>query len=238
MEHDNIDKEIKKKLEGRLLAPSHLAWDKLDSLLENEKKQTKKGMPFYWVAASIMLLLGLFFVFKEGDRGDGVLIAPVIVEEAKAIERDVIGSSKQEYPLQEIVLEQAEEVIVDKNLKRNSVEQFLKRKKEGLPNISDMNDLGIQKEEALMAVSEADDSQRDSYNKNLDFEVDSLLAIATASIEQKTEKEPKVINTTIDANALLSDVEEELDLSFKERVFTKIKSGFKKSKTAVAKRND
>lgn len=243
MGHDNIDKEIKKKLEGRLLEPNVSAWEKLDNLLDKEESKSKNRMPFYWVAASIILLLGVFFIFQKGDSENNILVEPVIVE----IEHDNVKNSideeqleidplKQELEKQEKALEQTASVIVKQSHKTKKVKKLIKTKKEELPTAYEINELNLKAEEALLAESIEKKEKVKESTYDIDSEVDSLLAVAIASID--SEKKPTEVRTIIDANTLLADVEEELDMSFKEKVFKKIKLGFKKTKTAVAKRND
>lgn len=65
-------------------------------------------------------------------------------------------------------------------------------------------------------------------------EIDTLLRQA-----QKEILEHKVFykGNTIDAMALLVDVEDELDQSFRDRIFEALKEGYTKVRTAVADRN-
>src|SRR5690606_31570796 len=65
-------------------------------------------------------------------------------------------------------------------------------------------------------------------------DIDSLLKKAQQSLAVKSIK-----NTyNIDAQALLEDVEEDIESSFRDKVFETIKTGYKKVKTAVVQRND
>jgi hypothetical protein len=73
-------------------------------------------------------------------------------------------------------------------------------------------------------------------NKELtDLEVDSLLRQA-----QKEILTQNLLNSdnTVNPSTLLSQVEEELDQSFRDQIFGKLKSGYNKVRTAVAVRND
>ncbi len=67
-------------------------------------------------------------------------------------------------------------------------------------------------------------------------EIDSLLNKATQAIFKARAK----VETTrvVDANSLLSEVENELEQSFRERVFETIKSGYKTVRTAVVERKN
>ena len=68
-----------------------------------------------------------------------------------------------------------------------------------------------------------------------DAEVDSLLHKAQEDILRQ-----RLFNrdNTVDAMALLTEVEEELDQSFRDQIFQSLKAGFLKVRTAVADRNN
>jgi hypothetical protein len=75
----------------------------------------------------------------------------------------------------------------------------------------------------------------EQYSAVTDAEVDSLLKRAQDEILRD-----KIFNKdkTVDALALLTEVEEELDQSFRDQIFNSLKAGFIKVRTAVADRNN
>ena len=57
-------------------------------------------------------------------------------------------------------------------------------------------------------------------------------------VKEKVDDRAKEQSTyVVDEKALLASVEQEMDISFKEKIFKKIKAGFQKTKTVVVKRN-
>jgi guanylate kinase len=67
-------------------------------------------------------------------------------------------------------------------------------------------------------------------------EIETLLAAAQKEITmQKLYDE---VTNTVDANVLLQSVEDDLEQSFRDKVFSAIKSGYETVKTAVAERNN
>ncbi|MBC2838964.1 hypothetical protein [Robiginitalea sp. SC105] len=68
-----------------------------------------------------------------------------------------------------------------------------------------------------------------------DAEIDSLLREARERIAAGSYRMPR---DSVDALSLLSDAEEELDQTFREELFDKLKTGFMKVRTAVADRNN
>ncbi len=82
-------------------------------------------------------------------------------------------------------------------------------------------------------VAQVEIMQQENYTVT-DSEVDSMLRKAQREIlMEKYLKE----SHTVDATALLLDVEDELEQSFRDQLFETLKSGFLKVRTAVADRN-
>ena len=69
-----------------------------------------------------------------------------------------------------------------------------------------------------------------------DIEIEKLLE--TAQREVTMQKLYNEATKTVDAEALLQSVEDDLDLSFRDKVFSAIQEGYKTVKTAVAERNN
>ena len=86
----------------------------------------------------------------------------------------------------------------------------------------------------LQVLAQVDVLEQDNEELT-DAEVDALLRRAQEEI--LTDKLFRD-NHSIDAMALLSEVEGELDKSFRDQIFESLKSGFFKVRTAVADRNN
>ncbi len=89
-------------------------------------------------------------------------------------------------------------------------------------------------ENKLAKVTAQIQKLQSNNNEVTDAEIHQLLLDAQREITSEKLLKP----TTIDAMSLLQDVEEELDETFKQRVFEALKSGFQKVKTAVVERNN
>ena len=74
----------------------------------------------------------------------------------------------------------------------------------------------------------------------LSREVDALLATAMEQIKfREIEKQPQTTTAySVNPEMLLMEVEDAAEESFRAKVFEAVKKGFKKTKTAVATRND
>ncbi|AUC15121.1 hypothetical protein BTO06_08210 [Tenacibaculum sp. SZ-18] len=62
MEENKIDQIIKEKFNDRVITPSGSSWERLESMMDEQKgKSKKKYYHFISIAASIILLFGIFF---------------------------------------------------------------------------------------------------------------------------------------------------------------------------------
>lgn len=244
------DKDIKKSLEKRSIQPSSTSWDRLETMLDAKEEvvPTKKYFK-YTIVASVLVLLGsLTFFMNSGSSINE--IRHVVVEDANntVIKPSESIKNTTGENLKEVV---GESVIVENtplDINKVAVKSVRNTNPKHTELASIVGEKPLFKEEKILSntleKSVANESLMlttltDENDINLDSEVDMLLALATQEISKSTQKKSLNKSTiTVDADALLADVEQELDLSFKANVFNKLKSGFQKTKTAVIKRND
>ncbi|NJB70816.1 putative transporter YbjL [Saonia flava] len=239
-----FEDEIKEKLQKREIAPSKNAWEKISSTLETPQNKRTKGFIWYAVAASfigILIVSTLVFNSSGSIPGKGVEIVDEPLE-------NKVEKSKTEIiaPLQqEEVYATVEEVAP---VKQNTI----KKNKKEVKNIEQQTVAVTQENQSSMLNKSLSDTEKLIDSKiaeviakvNLlekdndlltDMEVDSLLRKAqTEILTNKIFME----NQKVDALALLSEVEDELDHSFRDQIFESLKSGFIKVRTAVADRNN
>ncbi|WP_299338235.1 hypothetical protein [uncultured Psychroserpens sp.] len=101
--------------------------------------------------------------------------------------------------------------------------------------VSPLNTLTFEQVKVNEVVAEIKKLEADG-NIVTDAEIEDLLKAAEKDIlRQRIYNET---TRTVDADALLQDVEEDLEQSFRTKVFESLKSNFKTVKTAVAERNN
>ncbi len=245
MKPNKLENQIKSKLAQRELSPSLQSWSKLSQRLdsfENNKKKTN----YWWLAVAATIVLALFA---------GVSILTDETEEAiplKVVENPNQKSEKTESqfngrflnPSETMVVESPIDNIVDKKNNASRQEIFNQEPKlkytpvVGEANDTDLNnskeDLLDYEAQKLLEVVARIKQLNERNNQVTEAEVDSLLKAAQKDIFKQ-----KLINETtktVDANALLLEVEDELNGSFKAKVYEALKSGFISVKTAVADR--
>lgn len=245
MAPSKFEKHMRKSLQEREIPPSANAWDRISEQLAVSEKPKSKRLHRYGIAAGFMGLLlvsGWFFeanklpdmpqTVKEGMQEEkSVLQEPKteVSAQEKINERTVSEkkASLPDKPIKIVALPRIEEqsrknaiTFVDRSVKAEKVEVLLKTSNElidtKIAEIVAKVEL-LEKENTL--VTEA--------------EIDTLLRRAQQEIIRA-----KIINddNSVDPMALLADVEDELDKSFRDQIFDALKDGFIRVRTAVADR--
>ncbi|MEZ4852753.1 hypothetical protein [Flavobacterium sp.] len=236
MEPNNIEKNIKNKLEQRTIAPSTAAWDRLDAMLSVDAKPKKKLMVWYYVAASLFVVCGIsFWLLNQNSKLETPQNSVVNADESPINETKIIDDlNKDEININETVLPVHTKVVVQNNSKSN-------QKKPSL-NIEDSTNDEVK--ETLPTTSTeaiATTDKPTTINQYNYISPEKLLA----TVENKSNSNAKIStpnnnsksNIKVDAQSLLSSVEKEIDVEYRETTFDKLKRKFAEAREAVANRN-
>jgi hypothetical protein len=227
---NKLEKDFKHKLEQRTIAPTEMAWDRLDAMLsvaENKKQPKKK----YWMymAASFLgfLLIGALLLKMYKTTGEtGITPGNEVVNKenpglrpdnynattpTEAIKPDgmVTGPVQNE----EVAVQQNVEAVKHKAVQQNTVKGRL----------SGGNDKAIHQDGAV--------AQQEVQVTPVQ-EAENLLAHSTDNTPSKKRSSIKV-----DAGSLLSSVEGELEDNFRSEMLQKVVKNYNTVKTSVANRN-
>ena len=233
MEPNNIEDQIREKLSSREIQPSAQAWDRLDAMLTvAEEKKTKRSFfsfKYIGIAASVLVFvtLGLFY-FNQKNTTIETLNTVVETENGSK----EIPNSKFQIP--NIENKQNNEVAVS-NEKMTTHNPKLETRN-SQPTSNEVSIITQNQEEAIVNQEIVSPKQEvKTIKKTSMVDVDELLA----SVEKDRKKETKVSksNINIDAKSLLSEVDTELDMSFRQRVLNTVNKNYKSVKEAVANRN-
>jgi predicted DNA binding CopG/RHH family protein len=246
---EKLEKHIKEKLEERKISPSAAAWESVEASLEPEKK--RKGTYWYAIAASVIgLLIVSIIFFNSQDKGvpspEIVDVEkesrvneiekvnnPVVVETISSEEK--INLLQQEKDLSKVKKHSFKENVVEQNTAIVRAEVTPEKREfiqdSFVPTKSQDFMINQKVNEVLATVINLESEAI----QVTDAEVDSLLRQAQNEILKE-----KIFDNIgkVDAMALLTEVEDELDQSFRDKIFTKLKEGLFKARTAVADRNN
>lgn len=231
MERLKFEEQFKKQLDSRKMQPSAKSWEQLRSRLDAERGKSRTT---YWrlgIAASFIagaLLASLFF------NTTNTVEAPSFVgNETEKTEEIQIIEKPAETELQ-IALEQDETVKkYEPAESQNYVTETIPEKKQAAVLEPDEAVFLEQKVEEIIAGITQKEQEQDSLTQ---AETDELLSHAMEQIIRERKFKNNV--GTVSASALLEDVEDELDRSFRDKIFEMLKNSYLKTKDAVANRNE
>ena len=215
MEPNNIENDFKQKLNQREIIPTAAAWDRLDAMLAvAEDKKSKPKWGWLYIAASVLgfLFVGTVFLSQTQEIVD--------------VKRDSVVYKNNEIvkPLETLSKEKVTNSVVASISKpKNESKKELKDSNKKIDLIK--NQKPNNTNETLLAVETLKPN-----NNVLVNESENLITGNTKSVvEMQTIK--------VNANDLLSQVDGELDLSFREKVIKSINKNYKSVKVALANRN-
>jgi len=255
-----FEDNLKEKLEQRRLQPSIKAWVTLQNKLDsNQKKQNNKTFWWFGIAASfvgVLIVTSLFFNKKTDNTIEQHIVdaeaikvpikmdtddskKEVLIEEELKTEKPLTKPNKLviknksilQQQLQDqqnkLIKENVNEAIAQTDTKE---EEKVTNDKANVPKALSFEDIKLQE-----VVAQVQELKKNNQAVS-DAEIDALLNQAQKEItlynlyNESTKK--------VDAEALLQDVEADLEQTFRERAFKAIKSGFEYVKTEVAERNN
>jgi hypothetical protein len=231
MELNNFESQIKQKLENNSIQPSSAAWGKLDVMLD-EAQKTKRRKNFSWIyiAASIVgfLLIGTVFSYltetKSIEQGNGVVIQ-YKENEKRGLEEKVI----EEGELMNTASSPDEKAVV---VSEKRLGKIIKKERVVTNNINNKTERSI--------INQVNTPH---WQNNKDKSV-LIAEKSTATVEEMVPQVAasndvvmKSSKVTVDASYLLSQVDTELELSFREKVISKVSKNYQTVKVAFANRN-
>ncbi len=256
-----FEEQLKDKLEKRTLSPSSDGWSKLFERLDAEEKKSKNPL-FWWLSIAAGLIIMIAVSVQFFNNGDKEEVMPDVVEEKvkedqlENIEKNLNNNESIELVIEGDIFEDEKESlpivnesqIIDykkatykksktktrvaennnSSIKTNAPKQVEELKKE-LPMIINQS---MMKDAVAIALK----GLKSENTSVTDREIDSLLKLASKELfKDKLQKETF---KTVDANALLLSVEDEMGESFRSIVYDALKESYETVKTAVAERNN
>ena len=249
METDKFEKHIKSQFKDREIQPSENAWEKISSELNSDTSKKKPVYLWMGIAASVMVLIGIaLFYFNGSDDVNKIQFEVVDTDKKEALEEKKSTESVS-------FLEKEPEAVVKNDVEK--INSGVAKKQESIKNkeiITVEDEIEVASVERIVLEKKGDELEisddiintkvagivaqldvLEQYSTVTDAEVDSLLKRAQQEILQE-----KIFKTdkSVDALALLTEVEGELDQSFRDQIFNSLKASFIKVRTAVADRNN
>lgn len=226
MEQNKLENEFRNKLNQREITPTENSWDRLDAMLTvAEGKNPKRSYSSIYIAASIIgvAFLGTFFL-NQSNQNPTIQNNEVVIENNKVepIQKNssIVPSNSK---LESIVV-----IWEMKKVKGNSRDTNSIVKNQVVQNSSSDNFIPIvEKIETKKEIVQL------AFSNTSDVNIDKMLAeVQTISKEGNSKSKIKV-----NPNTLLTQVDGELELSFREKVINKVNKNYQTVKVALANRN-
>ena len=256
MAQNKFENQIKEKLEAREIQPSANSWDRLDAMLSvAEEKKTKRFHFFSFqsigIAASVMVLLSLglyFFNLKEiiSNPANDVVVKEDINSKNKFKNKNSDNSNH--------------EIIINNNNKvaesSSQIQPTINKKQKTTNNKSSKSFNSINQKSTILnpilnrgksiefAATEViaqKDAPKIIYQEKIEVSkkvsVNANDLLAAVENESKISNDAKKIKIKVDSNSLLSQVDGELEQTFREKVISRISKNYQEVKVALANRN-
>ncbi len=231
MEQNSFENQIKEKMENHLITPSNQVWTRLNEMLP-VSEEPKRNYGWMFLAASCIGFISISIFFQKQPDELVDTDKPKISIENKIAPRtgnktstsnglgiisDIKNSEKENVKGEAIINQKKNnEVLVLENneIKNNSKSNL----EDGILNV---NQKPIVFNEQTQNSSQLITNDLNSLNET----------------SRKKELDAKSNQIRVNANSLLSQVEDELNLTFRQKVIMKIAENYKATKEVLAARN-
>jgi hypothetical protein len=231
MEQNSFENQIKEKLENRSITPSNQAWSRLNEMLP-VSDEPKRNFKWMFLAASCIGFISIAIFFQRQPD-------------------ELVENDKPKFPIKNIIVPRTENtiskssslgIISDKVNSENvivKVESKINQKKNNHAIISENNGVVINSKTNL------DDGMSNGTQKPIVFKEQTQNSLQLNTNEsnflnetsQKNELDTKSNQIRVNVNSLLSQVENELNLTFRQKVIIKIAKNYKATKEILVARN-
>lgn len=267
MGRHKFEDQFREKLTQREITPSSNSWEKLSGQLDSAEKKKGFSLWWIGIAATLLgavFIAGLVYNNTQPGETPVVVTPAKEIDETRSI-TDPLESTKN---LSEGIATEYESKKGKPSVKNNKATNVKPKRNtvlaekspatinaEGKMNTQiaytaspDVNEVaGTEEEEKTLQNDPAIASEINNIlaeialleknNESVEEdEINALLARAASQISKN--RQEMYASEKIDAEALLWDVEMDMEESFREKIFEVMKEGFQKARTAVANRNN
>jgi hypothetical protein len=227
-----LEKQFKKQMKSREIQPSPAAWDRLDAML-TVAEEKKAGFNYQWlyIAAALIGFLAIAYVFLsnptpavDAPRNEVVnQNTPPIQNASDSITQPSVEPQKVD--VIEPSFQNKQQSVAQNHHSENRQSKSIQEK--SIPQKSTTETQSIAQESSI------NHQKTESINQTLPLKNAVNPESALAHVEVKIQTSAIKVN----ASNLLSKVDGELQLSFREKVIKGINKNYQNVKVALANRN-
>lgn len=229
-----MENQFREKLNKREIKPSENSWDRLDAMLTVAEKPKRNYRWMYFAASFLGFILIATVFFSQTEEVVDSEYNRVVIEEKQVQQKENELNKILETP---IVEKKTEVVVASQNVvtkQNNAVKTKSNNILDKIEVVKTENNQPI--ETAIVSNDKNNPSSIISQKTAVKVDANALLA----SVENNQPTQAVAQNAApikVNSNTLLSQVDDELELSFRERVIKSVNKTYREVKVAVAKRN-
>lgn len=223
MESNKTDTDFRTKINKREIAPSADSWNRLEAMLDSKEQKKRKPMTWLFIAAGILGFLFVSSYLFIGQKGADNQIQVVEQSEKPTILAPILSEPTKQIVVKESIAEVGNIEKVTKSSKGKVKSTTVLK-----PNESKI----LVENKQLIAAANRVRPEEKAVQAPISNNEELLQLLAEASLTQQPNHKVKV-----DARSLLSQVDGELDLTFREKVVKSATKNYQNIKVAVVNRN-
>jgi len=240
MGRNKMEKDFSEKLNQREINPSANAWDRLDAMLTvAEEKKPKRNFGWLYIAASIagFLLIGTIYLSSTQEMIDVKRNEVVFENKGQKPAENPTNQTEQISNTTDsaAIAEMPNPIVKDSNDNHpksiKPIQNIRKTTNESQLAENTINQKQINQNQSPIINQKTNSVSNVVLANNRN--ADELLAMAQSNSNQETSKGSVKVN----AKSLLSQVDGELELSFRDKVINSVGKNYRNAKVAIANRN-
>lgn len=222
MEQNKIENQIKKKLNDRTIQPSAASWDRLDAMLNStENEKAKPNYNWLAIAAAVVVFFGLGILYTTTSTSTTQIDDSIAVATVAESKNDLVTAT----PIATIVVEKTSPILAQNESNKINTKTIISEEK------SSQELEPIQK---IVAHEIATPTTTYKYMSPEALLNEIETGQKTTNPNRNTVSKNKI---KINAAALLTGVEKELDSVYRETTLDKLNKNYNRIKSVIANRN-
>ena len=227
MEQNKIENQIKKKLNDRTIQPSAASWDRLDAMLNStENEKAKPNYNWLAIAAAVVVFFGLGFLYTTTSTSNTQIDDSIAVASVVETKNDSVTAT----PIATIAVDKQSPILAQNESNKINTKTIISEEKSS------------QELEPIQRIVAQEIATNSKPNPTTTYKYMSPEALLneietgqkTTNPNRNTVSKNKI---KINAAALLTGVEKELDSVYRETTLDKLNKNYNRIKSVIANRN-
>lgn len=228
MEQNKIENQIKKKLNDRTIQPSAASWDRLDAMLNStENEKAKPNYNWLAIAAAVVVFFGLGILYTTTSTSTTQIDDSIAVASVVEIKNDSVTAT----PIATIAVNKQSPILTQNESNKINTKTIISEEK------SSQELESIQK---IVAQEIATNSKPNPTTTTYKYMSPEALLNEIETGQKTTNPNRNTVSKNkikINAAALLTSVEKELDSVYRETTLDKLNKNYNRIKSVIANRN-